>query len=32
VVNGPGAQIGKTLATNKRIAKIAFTGETSPGG
>jgi aldehyde dehydrogenase len=31
VVNGPGAEIGKALATNKRIAKIAFTGETSTG-
>jgi aldehyde dehydrogenase len=31
VVNGPGAQIGKTLATNKRIAKVAFTGETVTG-
>jgi aldehyde dehydrogenase len=28
VVNGPGGEIGKALATNKRIAKIAFTGET----
>ena len=26
IVNGPGAEIGKALATNKRIAKIAFTG------
>jgi aldehyde dehydrogenase len=31
VVNGPGAAIGKALATNKRIAKIAFTGETTTG-
>ena len=31
VVTGPGAQIGKALATNKRIAKIAFTGETVTG-
>jgi aldehyde dehydrogenase len=31
VVNGPGAQIGKALATNRRIAKIAFTGETATG-
>jgi aldehyde dehydrogenase len=31
VVNGPGAEIGKTLATSKRIAKIAFTGETVTG-
>jgi len=31
IVNGPGAAIGKALATNKRIAKIAFTGETTTG-
>ncbi len=31
VVNGPGAEIGKALATSKRIAKIAFTGETVTG-
>jgi aldehyde dehydrogenase len=31
VVNGPGGEIGKALATNKRIAKIAFTGETATG-
>ena len=31
IVNGPGAEIGKALATNKRIAKIAFTGETTTG-
>jgi aldehyde dehydrogenase len=31
VVNGPGAAIGKALATNTRIAKIAFTGETTTG-
>jgi aldehyde dehydrogenase len=31
VVNGPGAEIGKALATNPRIAKIAFTGETVTG-
>jgi aldehyde dehydrogenase len=31
VVNGPGAEIGKALATNKRIGKIAFTGETATG-
>ncbi len=31
VVNGPGAEIGKALATNKRISKIAFTGETATG-
>ena len=32
VVNGPGAEIGRALASNKRIAKIAFTGETVPAG
>ena len=31
VVNGPGAEIGKALATNTRIAKVAFTGETNTG-
>src|SRR6188472_1850745 len=31
IVNGPGAEIGRALATNKRIAKIAFTGETATG-
>jgi aldehyde dehydrogenase len=31
IVNGPGAEIGKALAANKRIAKIAFTGETVTG-
>jgi aldehyde dehydrogenase len=31
VVNGPGAEIGRALASNKRIAKIAFTGETVTG-
>jgi aldehyde dehydrogenase len=31
VVNGPGAEIGKALATSKRIAKVAFTGETATG-
>jgi aldehyde dehydrogenase len=31
VVNGPGGEIGKALAQNKRIAKIAFTGETATG-
>jgi aldehyde dehydrogenase len=30
-VNGPGAEIGKALASNKRIAKIGFTGETVTG-
>jgi aldehyde dehydrogenase len=31
VVTGPGAEIGKALASNRRIAKIAFTGETTTG-
>jgi aldehyde dehydrogenase len=31
VVNGPGAGIGKALASNKRIAKVSFTGETTTG-
>src|SRR6266542_2203581 len=31
IVNGPGAEIGKALATSKRIAKIAFTGENVTG-
>ncbi len=31
IVNGPGASMGKALASNKRIAKIAFTGETVTG-
>jgi aldehyde dehydrogenase len=31
VVTGPGAGIGKALASNKRIAKVAFTGETVTG-
>ena len=31
VVNGPGAEIGKALASNKRIAKVGFTGETVTG-
>ncbi len=31
IVNGPGAETGKALATNKRIAKVAFTGETVTG-
>jgi aldehyde dehydrogenase len=31
VVNGPGAEIGRALAANKRIAKVAFTGETVTG-
>jgi aldehyde dehydrogenase len=31
IVNGPGGEIGRALATNKRIAKIAFTGETVTG-
>ncbi len=31
VVNGPGGLIGDALATNPRIAKIAFTGSTEVG-
>jgi len=31
VVTGPGAEIGRALATSPRIAKIAFTGETVTG-
>ncbi len=31
IVNGFGLEAGKPLASNKRIAKIAFTGETSTG-
>ncbi len=31
VINGFGVEAGKPLATNKRIAKIAFTGETGTG-
>ena len=31
VVNGPGAEIGRALATNPRVAKVAFTGETATG-
>ncbi len=31
IVTGPGAEIGKALATSPRIAKIAFTGETTTG-
>ena len=31
VVTGPGGEIGKALATNPRIAKVAFTGETTTG-
>jgi aldehyde dehydrogenase len=31
IVNGPGAEIGKALASNRRIAKVAFTGETVTG-
>jgi aldehyde dehydrogenase len=31
VVTGPGAEVGMALASNKRIAKIAFTGETATG-
>ena len=31
IVNGDGAEVGKALASNKRIAKIGFTGETVTG-
>jgi aldehyde dehydrogenase len=31
IVNGPGAETGQALASSKRIAKIAFTGETVTG-
>lgn len=31
IVNGFGVEAGKPLAQNKRIAKVAFTGETSTG-
>jgi aldehyde dehydrogenase len=31
VVNGRGSEVGKPLATSPRIAKIAFTGETTTG-
>jgi aldehyde dehydrogenase len=31
VVTGPGEQVGKALATSKKIAKIGFTGETVTG-
>jgi len=31
VISGPGGEMGKALASNKRIAKIAFTGETVTG-
>ena len=31
IVNGPGAETGRALASSKRIAKVAFTGETVTG-
>jgi aldehyde dehydrogenase len=31
VISGPGGEMGKALASNPRIAKIAFTGETGTG-
>ena len=31
IVNGPGAEVGMALASSKRIAKVAFTGETTTG-
>ncbi len=31
IVNGYGAEVGRALASNKRISKIAFTGSTATG-
>ena len=31
IVNGPGAETGRALASSQRIAKVAFTGETVTG-
>ena len=31
VVNGKGSEVGHALAANRRIAKVAFTGETTTG-
>jgi aldehyde dehydrogenase len=31
IINGPGAEIGRALASSKRIAKVGFTGETVTG-
>ena len=31
IVNGYGVEVGRPLATNPRIAKIAFTGSTAVG-
>jgi aldehyde dehydrogenase len=31
IVNGPGSEVGMALATSRRIAKVAFTGETVTG-
>ncbi len=31
VVSGPGAELGKAIAENRRVSKIAFTGETVTG-
>lgn len=31
IVNGYGAEVGKAIATNKRIQKVAFTGSTATG-
>ncbi len=31
IINGAGGEVGKALATNPRIAKVAFTGETVTG-
>jgi aldehyde dehydrogenase len=31
IVTGPGAEVGRALASNPRIAKVAFSGETDTG-
>lgn len=31
IVNGFGAELGRPLVTNKKVAKAAFTGSTSTG-
>ncbi len=31
IVTGPGAEVGKSLASSPRVAKVAFTGETTTG-
>jgi len=32
IINGFGVKAGKPLASSHRVAKVAFTGETPPGG